>query len=79
MKSSFTLYVAVLLIFGLGVYIVLSSGSRLQPERAASTRHDEPSAVAMPASQRDGLEDTKGNIGSILREHLREPLSILLL
>ncbi|HYW69896.1 MAG TPA: cation:proton antiporter [Pyrinomonadaceae bacterium] len=79
MKSSFTLYVGVLLIFGLGIYIVLSFGSRLRSERAASTRHDETSAVAMPASQRDGLEGAWGNIGGMLREHLREPLSILLL
>jgi Kef-type K+ transport system membrane component KefB len=79
MKSAITLYVAVLLIFGLGVYIVLSCGSRLQSERAVSTPHDEPSAVAVPASRRDALENAKGNIGSALREHSREPLSILLL
>jgi Kef-type K+ transport system membrane component KefB len=79
MKNSFTLYAALLLIFGLGVYTVLSFGSRLQSERAILTRNDEPSTVAMPASQRGSLEVSIGNIGDMMREHLREPLSILLL
>jgi len=79
MKSSFTLYAGVILIFGLGIYLVLSFGSRLQSERTSSTRQDGPSAVAMTASQRDGLKDTRGDVGGVLREHLREPLSILLL
>jgi Kef-type K+ transport system membrane component KefB len=79
MKSDFLLYVAMLLIFGLGTYVILSFGSRLQPAKSAVQEQIEPSATAISSSQYGAPENAKSSIGSVLRERLREPLSILLL
>jgi len=79
MKSSFSFYVAVVLIFGLGIYCVLMLGSKLDPDRAASGQLSDSSPAAVSPSQPEAPQETLAKIGSVLREHLREPLSILLL
>src|SRR6185295_15516289 len=79
MKRSLAFYVAVLSVFGAGIYCVLSSGSRLEPESTVSKHHDESSAAAVSSSQPDVHETTFSRITSALGEQLREPLSVLLL
>ena len=79
MKRSLAFYVAVLSVFGAGIYCVLSSGSRLEPDSTVSKHHDEPSAAAVSSSQPDVHESTFSRITSALGEQLREPLSVLLL
>ena len=77
MKRSLAFYVAVLSVFGAGIYCVLSSGSRLEPDSSVSKHHDEPSAAAVSSSQPH--ESTFSRVTSVLGEQLREPLSVLLL
>lgn len=79
MKSNFSFYVAVLFIFGLGIFCALSIGSKLEAERSASRQLDETSTTATPSAQPEVPENTSNNITRVLGEHLREPLSILLL
>jgi Kef-type K+ transport system membrane component KefB len=79
MKSYFSLYVATLLIFGLGIYVMLSSGSRLQPAKSVVQERIGPSAAVTSSSKYGAPENTKSSIGSVLGERLQEPLSILLL
>jgi Kef-type K+ transport system membrane component KefB len=78
MKKDMLFYVAVLLIFSLGIYLVLSSGSRLESNISASGQHDR-LTVTSSRSQGELPEDTRNGISSVLYEHLRNPLSILLL
>jgi Kef-type K+ transport system membrane component KefB len=79
MKKSLLFYVTVLLIFSSGIYLVLSAGSQLEAGISASKLRDEPSTSAAFHSQREILEAIWNNVSSVLGEHLREPLSILLL
>jgi Kef-type K+ transport system membrane component KefB len=79
MKSSVRLYVAVLLIFGAGIYIVLSSGAHLQPDRSTTKQRNEPSAIANSPYQANTHEIILNNISGVLRERLKDPLCILLM
>jgi len=79
MKHGFWFYPASLLIFGLCLYLVLSYGSRLESNDPGSGHGVEnPAATAL--SRRHGASESSwNNISNILRENLRDPLSILLL
>ena len=79
MKSSLLLYVATILIFTLGVYFVLSFGSRLESGASASAQRDMSSPTVVPFSGPDWLEGAWNTVGKALRENQREPLGILLL
>src|SRR6476469_2033847 len=80
MKKNFVFYAVVLVLFGTGIYSILSLGSKLQPDAetarpaAASTIHaeggPEKAATAKPAG---------GGIAHNLVENLKSPLSLLLL
>jgi K+:H+ antiporter len=78
-KSSLLLYVATILIFTLGVYFVLSFGSRLESGASASAQRDMSSPTVVPFSGPDWLEGAWNTVGKALRENQREPLGILLL
>jgi Kef-type K+ transport system membrane component KefB len=78
MKKDILFYVAVLLIFSSGIYLVLSFGSRLKSGISASEQRNRQVVTNSP-SQGELAEDTRNNISSALYEHLRNPLSILLL
>jgi Kef-type K+ transport system membrane component KefB len=77
MKKNLLLYLVALVISGAGVYLVLLSGSRLESGGPASQQHEQHSNTARSPSWEKG--DTINNISNVLREHLREPISILLL
>lgn len=79
MKHSLWFYPTVVLIFGLGLYVVLSSGLRLQADRSASGRRAGDSTITTSSSQLNIPEKTRSNLGSILRENLQNPLNVLFL
>jgi Kef-type K+ transport system membrane component KefB len=72
-------YLVVVLIFGLGIYLTLRAGSRLEAGRQAlEQRHEHPSATAsLPRGNQ--TESALSKIRKVLSENLRDPLSILLL
>src|SRR5262245_23571118 len=67
------LYVGVLSIFGLGIYLVLASGTRLESGKYVSRQAGVPPTTAIVSSQQTR------SASNVLSENLREPLSILLL
>jgi Kef-type K+ transport system membrane component KefB len=77
MKNNLLLYLVALVISGACIYLVLLSGSHLESGGRPSQQHEQHSSTAGPASQQQ--ESTKGDISKVFHEHLREPLSILLL
>lgn len=77
MNRNLLLYVAVFLMFGLGIYIALAYGPWLESEKYASEQSDRPSAAA--SLRRNQSETAPSNISKVLVENLREPLSTLLL
>jgi Kef-type K+ transport system membrane component KefB len=79
MKKSLLFYVSVLLIFSAGIYLVLSFGPQLVLSTPPSGQRNEPSIPAISPLQSGMSEDTRSGISGVLRGHLREPLSILLL
>lgn len=84
MKRNVLFYITLLLIFGSGIYFILESGSRLESGRTISGAQSEPlppvqsSQPARPEHS-GKAEASHGHIGNVFREHLRQPLSILLL
>jgi len=78
MKSSFSLYI-ILLILGLGAYLVLSFGSRLESDSAASARRDQSPTGVISSLQPEAPEKSQPRISSVLLDNLRGPLSLLLL
>jgi Kef-type K+ transport system membrane component KefB len=79
MRSSFLFYVIMLLICGLGAYLALLSGSRLESDREIRDRHVEQSTVNKSSEPQDGNQSATSNIFKFLRENVGGPLSILLL
>lgn len=70
-------YVALLLVFGFGIWLLVTAGSRLYPQQpvpAASIELPSPS----PSRTLDS-DSGRSYAGRIFRENLRNPLSILLL
>jgi Kef-type K+ transport system membrane component KefB len=77
MKKSLLIYLVVLIISSACIYLVLLSGSRLESDGTSFQRHEQHSnASGLPSQQQ---ESTVDGISDVLQEHLREPLSILLL
>jgi len=75
MPRNIFFYVAVLLLFGTGIYFILDYGSHLQPRAGASQ-----AAVSHPAGAGPEPAETSGNgIARSLLANVREPLTILLL
>jgi K+:H+ antiporter len=78
MPKNLFFYLAVLVVFGTGIWLILRSGSHLQPDAAVSTE----AAPAVPAHPGVGPEVKKasgGGIAHTLIENVQSPLSILLL
>jgi Kef-type K+ transport system membrane component KefB len=73
MKKNLLFYAAVILIFGAGIYFMLSFGSRSGLDTSTS-----PAAIGSLSSH-NSSENAHGNFAGVLLENLREPLSILLL
>jgi Kef-type K+ transport system membrane component KefB len=71
-------YIAVLLLFGTGIYFILKTGSRLETDRRASER-GKSGWVSSEGSADNRSEVTPRSIRRILSKNLQEPLSILLL
>jgi Kef-type K+ transport system membrane component KefB len=78
MNKNLLFYILVLLLFGTGIWLMLESGSRLNRPENAVESHGEPPPVT-PSTAPTGSEGTTSHVGRILRESLRDPLSILLL
>jgi K+:H+ antiporter len=77
MKRNFVFYLAVLLLFGTGIFFILRFGARLQ----SSVPPAQAAATAAPAHPGVGpeTEAPAGGIGATFAEHLQSPLTILLL
>src|SRR5437588_5476954 len=85
MSKNFTFYLAVLLLFGSGIYAILSFGSRLRPATVSagiSAGGTVSSAAAAHPGAGPATAKAKAAGGSIARtllQNARSPLSILLL
>src|ERR1700681_2374740 len=78
MPKNLFFYLAVLIVFGTGIWFILRSGSHLQPDEAVSAE----AAPAVPAHPGVGPEVKKvsgGGIGRTLIDNVQSPFSILLL
>jgi Kef-type K+ transport system membrane component KefB len=71
-------YFLLLSVFGLGIYYMLESGSRLRPRDAASEHADRKAAVVR-SEQPPATEVQPRTITGLLRENLQSSLGILLL
>ncbi|MHB8522356.1 MAG: cation:proton antiporter domain-containing protein [Limisphaerales bacterium] len=72
MNKKLSFYVLVLLVFGLGIYLVLQAGRKLQPPLAAVS----PDATEVGAVSAPGVGPTPSLFAN-LRENLRDPLGRL--
>jgi Kef-type K+ transport system membrane component KefB len=79
MKSTLPFYAATLLIFSLGIYFLLQSGTRLESSASTIDRRVAPASATLTSSPRDDHAKKRGGVGDIIRENLREPLCTLLL
>ncbi len=77
MKKNLLIYLVVLVISGACIYLILLSGSHLESGSPALREYQGHSDTA--GSQSRQKENTITSIGEVLHEHLREPISILLL
>lgn len=77
MRRNLLFYVAVLSVFGAGIYFILDVGARLQPGGAVSEKRAE-SATVSPPHQPKAEAPPPGQAGA-LHENPRNPLSVLLL
>jgi Kef-type K+ transport system membrane component KefB len=71
-------YIALLLLFGFGIWLILATGSRLYSPGAVAAASAEP-ALASPSPSPYQSESARSSAGRIFRDNLRNPVSILLL
>jgi Kef-type K+ transport system membrane component KefB len=74
MSRNLAFYVAVLLIFGTGIYAILSFGSGLQPASAAARP-----AVTHPQAKPAPATGSPAGVTAVFAQNLKSPLSLLLL
>ncbi len=80
MSKNLAFYVVILVLFGAGTGLLLSLGSRLQPEAAPFDRPVVAAASQAPAhAAAEGKKAAGGGIAHSFLENLRSPLCILLL
>lgn len=79
MKSTLAFYAATLLIFSLGIYFLLQSGSHLESDASVMERRVAPASATLTSLPSDVHAKKRSGFGAIIRENLREPLCILLL
>lgn len=72
-------YVALLLVFGVGIWLILVTGSRLHSQRFGPTSPAEVSPSPSPLQSEPKQTDATSYAGRIFRDNLRNPLSTLLL
>ena len=71
-------YVALVLMFGFGTWLILAAGSRLYSDRAVTSPLVESASVS-PSPSPSAPESERSFVGRVFRDNLRNPLSILLL
>ena len=78
MRRNLLFYVALLAVFGVGIYLILDLGARLQPGEAVSEHRVE---SAPPGTARQPTQPAAPSHGLAqgFYENLRHPLSVLLL
>jgi Kef-type K+ transport system membrane component KefB len=79
MKKNILVYAVMLLVFGLGVYLVMLSGSKLEPGRQARERQIEPAAASSSDSGQDRFKAAVTDALQFISNNFREPLTTLLL
>jgi len=79
MPKNLFFYVAVLLVFGTGTWLILRSGSHLQPDAAAVSAPGSPAGPAHAGVGPEVKKPSGGGIAHTLVENVQSPLSILLL
>ncbi|MBC8029082.1 MAG: cation:proton antiporter [Pyrinomonadaceae bacterium] len=78
MYRNLLFYIAVLSVFGVGTYLVLDYGARVQPRETSMERKLEPGSAGFHQQQPKTEASTASLVGE-LRQNLQHPLSILLL
>jgi K+:H+ antiporter len=71
-------YVVVLLLFGTGIYVLLQFGSHLQAGTVASQKRAASSSLTVLPLHPPQSAASSSDLGKVLRENLRHPLSVLL-
>src|ERR1043166_28935 len=81
MRRNLLFYVAVLAVFGAGIYFMLAVGARLQPTGVAPERRTESAPANSPGQERQPpeAEAAPRSRAGVPHENLRNPLSVLLL
>jgi Kef-type K+ transport system membrane component KefB len=79
MTKNLLLYVAVLLIFGAGIYFIMQAGSQPRPSESVNGQKSEAITQPSSSSQPDGIHPRSNSAFSFLRDNLQGPLSLLLL
>lgn len=80
MHKNLLFYIAVIAIFGTGVFLILEFGTRrLEADRVAMNEAVEPQKAIVNSTPTARPKVSAGGIGTGLHENLRHPLSILLL
>ncbi|MFP5286457.1 MAG: hypothetical protein ACLGI9_12020, partial [Thermoanaerobaculia bacterium] len=75
MSRNVLFYVAIISVFGAGILLILHLGSGLRPQAVPEV----PAPAASAASEQPGTQvPAEGPLG-VLLDHLKEPLSLLLL
>jgi Kef-type K+ transport system membrane component KefB len=77
MNKNLLFYVAVLLVFGAGIYLILGFGSRLRTGEAVSEERIKARTTSSPSPHKPGAPNDSP--AASLYENLRHPLSVLLL
>jgi Kef-type K+ transport system membrane component KefB len=77
MKKNLLIYLVVLVISGACIYLIILSGSHLESGSPALREYQQQSDTTGSPSRQKG--NTLTGIGEVFYEHLREPISILLL
>ena len=79
MKRNILFYVAILLFFGGGIYIILQAGAQPQPVSVEEARPSPSPTPPAPAASSEHRQPLTSFTVSFLQDNLRQPLSILLL
>ena len=77
-RYSLVFYAIAIAIFGAGIFFILNSGSELRPDKPVSEIRDEYTTIA-PSKTTDIVEAKPSNIVSVLLDHAKGSLSILLI
>jgi len=79
MSRNILFYVAILLLFGGGIYFILHAGTTYRPLEKGDEIESRHPTSSSPAAQTNTIQPESTNTASFLRDNLRQPLSRLLL